>query len=67
MYQALIRIEYERIRGIYLRWEVKKFKDGFKIFLIEDWLLKEPNFDGSVLELVLWVLIHFSMSMPTSE
>lgn len=66
MYQALIRIEYERIRGIYLG-EVKKVKDGFKIFLIEDWLLKEPNFDGSVLELVLWVLIHFSMSMPTSE
>lgn len=66
MYQALIRIEYERIRGIYLG-EVKKVKDGFKIFLIEDWLLKEPNFDGSVLELVLWVLIHFSMSMPSSE
>lgn len=66
MYQALIKIEYERIRGIYLG-EVKKVKDGFKIFLIEDWLLKEPNFDGSVLELVLWVLIHFSMSMPTSE
>lgn len=66
MYQALIKIEYERIRGIYLG-EVKKVKDGFKIFLIEDWLLKEPNFDGSVLELVLWVLIHFSMSMPSSE
>lgn len=66
MYQALIRIEYERIGGIYLG-EVKKVKDGFKIFLIEDWLLKEPNFDGSVLELVLWVLIHFSMSMPSSE